>query len=515
MMQRRSSAPPLGSRLLGTPDESVQLARIRVQALLTVTVVVTNLVGIAVVAVLVVWVVPGPTVLTSEFVWINSIAVPVYVVAALLAGLTWGTRRLTSDLRWATEGSIPDETQQRTAFRAPWRLTRVQIILWGLAFVLFTTVYGLVNPAVIPKVAFTILFAGATVTAFGNLLSQFALRPVAARALEAGGPVRRRSLGVTGRTAVAWVLGTGLPLTGLMLIAVFSFIRPASSAQMAISILAIGSVILCFGLALIVISVRATAAPMRAVQLGMERVAGGDLTASVVVYDATEVGALQGGFNRMAEGLRERDLLRDLFGRHVGEDVARNALERNPELGGEEREVAVLFVDIVGSTTLAATRSPIDVVTLLNRFFAIVVAESDRRGGMVNKFEGDGALVVFGAPSELDDAYGAALATARSMSTRLRADVPECEVGIGVSSGPAVAGNVGANERYEYTVVGDPVNEASRLCDHAKTEVPGAVAASARTVERAGESERAHWRVDGEVLLRGRTEPTGVAAAVT
>lgn len=143
-----------------------------------------------------------------------------------------------------------------------------------------------------------------------------------------------------------------------MLIAVFSFIRYASPTSLAVSILALGGVILCFGLLLVVISVRATEAPIRSVQLGMAEVADGKLDAEVIVYDGTELGELQTGFNRMAEGLREREKIRDLFGRHVGQEVASNALRHRPELGGEERDVSVLFVDIIGSTTLTATRSP-------------------------------------------------------------------------------------------------------------------------------------------------------------
>ncbi|MBF4476647.1 adenylate/guanylate cyclase domain-containing protein, partial [Rhodococcus rhodochrous] len=89
-------------------------------------------------------------------------------------------------------------------------------------------------------------------------------------------------------------------------------------------------------------------------------------------------------------------------------------------------------------------------------------------------------------------------------------EVPECRAGIGVTAGRAVAGNIGAQERFEYTVIGDPVNEAARLSDLAKT-VPGYVAASARTVQLAPEDERARWELGEEITLRGRSEPTRLA----
>src|SRR5207302_1296345 len=100
-------------------------------------------------------------------------------------------------------------------------------------------------------------------------------------------------------------------------------------------------------------------------------------------------------FNRMAVGLRERERLRDLFGRHVGEDVARHALESGVQLGGELRQAGILFVDVVGSTAMALELPPHEVVDRLNRFFAIVLETVAARGGWLNKFEGDAALCVF------------------------------------------------------------------------------------------------------------------------
>src|SRR6185369_4569757 len=116
-----------------------------------------------------------------------------------------------------------------------------------------------------------------------------------------------------------------------------------------------------------------TATPVRVVRSALKQVEKGDLDCNVVVFDGTELGELQAGFNTMVGGLRERERVRDLFGRHVGEDVARTAMENDVELGGEVREVAVLFVDLVGSTRLAATRPPHEVVEILNAFFAVVI----------------------------------------------------------------------------------------------------------------------------------------------
>ncbi|WP_415847427.1 adenylate/guanylate cyclase domain-containing protein, partial [Tsukamurella strandjordii] len=145
-------------------------------------------------------------------------------------------------------------------------------------------------------------------------------------------------------------------------------------------------------------------------------------------------------------------------------------MESEPELGGVEQRVAVIFIDIVGSTELAAQRPAGEVVQILNRFCGVVVAEVNSRGGLVNKFEGDAVLAIFGAPAPLSDPAGAALAAARAMMTRLRREVPEVRAGCGVTYGVVVAGYVGAADRFEYTVIGDPVNEASRLSTAAKAD---------------------------------------------
>jgi adenylate cyclase len=149
-------------------------------------------------------------------------------------------------------------------------------------------------------------------------------------------------------------------------------------------------------------------------------------------------------------------------------------------------------------------------VALLNRFFAIVVDEVDRNCGLVNKFEGDAALAIFGAPNRLESPEDAALAAARCMADRLCDEIPECQAGIGVAAGQVVAGNVGAKERFEYTVIGEPVNEAARLCELAKSH-PGGLLATADALERASEGESAHWRLGDTVTLRGHERPTRLA----
>ncbi len=170
----------------------------------------------------------------------------------------------------------------------------------------------------------------------------------------------------------------------------------------------------------------------------------------------------------------------------------------------------MLFIDLIGSTQLAATRPPAEVVALLNEFFRVVVDTVLKHGGFVNKFQGDAALCIFGAPIEHPDASGAALACARELHDELASVLEETEFGIGVSAGRAIAGHIGAQARFEYTVIGDPVNEAARLTELAKLE-DGHVLASAIAVSGASDAEALCWRVGEIVDLRGRAAPTQLA----
>ncbi|UJW32810.1 adenylate/guanylate cyclase domain-containing protein [Saccharothrix sp. AJ9571] len=508
-----TTARPLGSWLLGSADQRDAVLRVRLNLLLITSIVLANVIGALVVIALVVLVIPGPSVFAPDLVFWQAVVLPIYVGLSLLVGVVWGRRRAVRTLSWVFEGRAPSQRERRTALRVPIRLARVQAVFWLGATLLFTTVTALELPGAAFKVGFTVAFGGIVVCANSYLLSEFALRPVAARVLSTGPPMRRRVIsGITVRMLLAWLLGTGLPVLGLMLVAVFALIRDdVTTEQLSLAVLVLGAVIGVFGFLLVTLTARATAAPVRTVRAALAKVEKGELDTEVAVFDGTELGQLQSGFNRMVGGLRERERIRDLFGRHVGEEVAEKALERQAGLGGEVREVAVLFVDVIGSTTLAATRPPGEVVELLNRFFAVVVSAVHAHDGFVNKFEGDAALAVFGAPVDQPDAPGQALAAAREMGRRLVDEVPDCQAGIGVAAGPAVAGNIGHESRFEYTVIGDPVNEAARLTELAKA-VPGRVVASMAAVEAAAKGEGRCWQQIEETVLRGRTEATRIAA---
>ncbi|HEX7716938.1 MAG TPA: adenylate/guanylate cyclase domain-containing protein, partial [Marmoricola sp.] len=290
--------------------------------------------------------------------------------------------------------------------------------------------------------------------------------------------------GVGDRAVFIWALTSGVPLLGLVLLIGFAPATGATLHRIAVSGVVVGAIVLVSGTIAMVLFARSIGEPLCDLSEALAQVETGDLDVAVAVDDNGEIGQLQAGLNRMVHALREREQLRDLFGRHVGEDVARRALEHGVALGGEEREAAALFVDVVG-----------------------------QYGGLVNKFEGDAALCIFGAPLELPDPAGSALAAARTMAARLRVDVPDLDAGIGVSHGIVIAGNIGSTARLEYTVIGDPVNEAARLTEQAK-ERPERVVASQRIVDRAASDEGSRWRLLEPLLLRGRAEATTLAVPV-
>jgi adenylate cyclase len=510
---RLPDTPDYGSWLLGKSTESPVRRRVRIQTITTTFILAANLFGIAVAVPLLTVVFPVPSVFSDAPAWITWMIAPAYVILALLIGAFWITRRMVNALRWSIEGRRPTREDQLNAFLAPWRVARAHLILWGVGTVLLTTLYGLQNTKFIPRFLFITSFAGVIVATACYLLTEFALRPVAAQALEAGAPPRRLTAGIMGRLMLVWFLGS-LPVVGIALLAVFAVsLQNLTERQFAVAVWMLAILALVVGFALMWIVSWLTATPVRVVRTALKHVEKGDFDCNVVVFDGTELGELQRGFNTMVDGLRERERVRDLFGRHVGREVAAAAEQQRPKLGGEERHVAMIFVDIIGSTQLVTGRPATEVVDLLNRFFAVVVEEVDRHHGFVNKFEGDAALAVFGAPNHLDSPEDEALAASRAIARRIRDEVPEFEAGIGVASGEAVAGNVGAKERFEYTVIGEPVNEAARLCELSK-ETPAHLLASSDTVRNASESECRHWTFGDSVTLRGHDEPTRLALPV-
>lgn len=518
LLQRWVDAVVASRFLIGDPDEDGQAIGRRVRGMTLAVSMLSNVIGTAVVIAYALLVLTKPDDYDREAALvINLGTATAYVIVAFVIGGWWGRRRVEAGplgtSAWLRSEDPPTDAQRDRVIRAPQRIMVVQIVLWGVATALFFGVNAwFVDARLAVSIGITVALGGITTSTASYLASELALRPAMHRALASGRVSRRGVPGVSARILLAWALGTAVPVLGLLFSAISALVPSLSAGvvttqELAITVLVLGGIGLLFGAVVMLLAAYATVHPLASMRRGLSRVGEGDLQVRLPVWDSTEIGELQGGFNEMVEGLRERERVRDLFGRQVGADVAAQAIAGGIRLGGELRPVGVLFVDLVGSTALAARADPEEVVALLNRFLAVVVEVVEECGGFVNKFEGDAALAIFGAPAASEDAAGDALRAARRMHARLVHEVPELTAAIGVAYGEAVAGHIGTEQRFEYTVIGDPVNEAARLCELAKQQ-PELTLASGTAVDAAAPGEEPAWRPDGATVLRGRAQAT-------
>src|SRR5436190_3971533 len=403
----------------GRTTEAASLSR-QTRRRMTISLVGANVAGGLVVWVFLTYVLPTTNGFADAAV--NDVAFLIYLPLALWGGYRWAVKDGAELRVWLDQSDErPPTPRERTiALRTASRITVMHAVLWGGAVVIFASINGTVTGQAAFTVALTLALAGLMTSTIGYLLAEQMMRPTVQRVLAYEPLLRPEVPGVRVRLLLAWALGTGAPLLAIVLVggqalgeSSFSTERLAATAGF-LALAGIG-----VGMAAVLIAARSIAEPLGSLREAVERVRVGDVSVSVPVDDSSEVGLLQAGFNSMVAGLRERERLEDLFGRHVGEDVARQALDGGVKLGGEVREAAVLFIDIVGSTSLAESRRPEEIVELLNRFFAVVVEVVADHGGWINKFEGDAALCIFGAPLGLPDAAGCALAAARAMRARL------------------------------------------------------------------------------------------------
>ncbi|TFV53899.1 adenylate/guanylate cyclase domain-containing protein [Geodermatophilus sp. DF01-2] len=494
---------PAAARRLDAALEWAPTGR-RAVPVIVVLAVAANLVGVATVALLLVGLSVGArddgggrTVIVLTALGYLAVALPLGVLA--------GLRLQRRTAAWLAAGRRPTPEDAARALRLPVDIALLAAVTWLGGAVLVGVVGAVVSPFPLVglRLALAALLGGVVTAGVTYLLAVRIARAVTVRALEAHPPTGALSLGVRPRLLLTWGLTSGVPLLALTLL----FLDPSNPEgpnETAIVFLTV--VALFVGLLATVLTGRSVGAPLRDLRRAVQRVGAGDHEVRVPVDDAGEIGLLQEGVNTMVAGLAERERLRDLFGRHVGTPVAQQALVTGASLGGEVRTVAALFVDIAGSTSLVLRTGPEQMVGLLNRFFAVVVDTVEGEGGLVNKFEGDAALCVFGAPTSHPDPAGAALRAARRISAAVQA-AGELDLGVGVACGPVWAGQVGAASRLEYTVIGDPVNEAARLSDLAKDQ-PGRASSSEEAVRAAGDDEALHWVTGAVAELRGRHQPT-------
>jgi adenylate cyclase len=267
-----------------------------------------------------------------------------------------------------------------------------------------------------------------------------------------------------------WAVSAGICPIGSLLLLLFAPPSPGANPQW--FGLFVGSVGIAFGLCSAVLIGRSVTQPVDQLRAAAQAVTEGRLDVHVPLRRADEFGSLIGEFNRMVEGLREKERLYKTFGLHVGRKTAEQILARDPGLGGTEQEISVMFVDIRSFTAHSANLAPDETVGLLNEFLrAMVEVVEDEHGGMINKFLGDGFMALFGVDSDAPDHADKALAAGRSMQRTLedlnrertqRGD-EAIGIGIGINTGRVIVGSIGSPDRMEFTVIGNTVNVASRI----------------------------------------------------
>ncbi len=251
---------------------------------------------------------------------------------------------------------------------------------------------------------------------------------------------------------------------------------------------------------------------LKRLNFAMKKVEELDYTHVDPVRTGDELEDLARGFNRMVDGLKERDNLRTTFGKYMTASVMEHLLSGKVALGGESLKVTILFTDIRSFTSLSEKMDPQQLVGLLNEYFSEMVSIVMQEDGVVDKYIGDAIMAVFGAPvPKPGDAVNAVRAAVRmrqslqNLNRRLEErGVPPLRTGIGIHTGEVVAGNIGSEKRMEYTVIGDAVNLASRLESNTK-EVGVNVLISEDTYELTKHMILA--RPVREITVKGRKKP--------
>jgi adenylate cyclase len=228
-------------------------------------------------------------------------------------------------------------------------------------------------------------------------------------------------------------------------------------------------VVAAIGLA--IFAAHSVADPLRSVEEAMAEVERGELGGSCPVVTNDEIGAVAEGFNRMLEGLREREMIRETFGRYVTREIRDEILAGRASVEGEVEEVTMLFADLRDFTPWVERTEPREVVRDLNEYFTEMEAAIRAHRGLVLQYIGDEIEAVFGAPLRAADHADRALSAALEMRRRLEAlnarraaaGKPPLRNGIGIHTGTVLAGNIGSAERLTYALVGDAVNLASRI----------------------------------------------------
>jgi len=257
--------------------------------------------------------------------------------------------------------------------------------------------------------------------------------------------------------------------------------------------------------------------PIKKLVAAMKKVSKGDLNQSVRIRRKDEIGVLGASFNSMTEGLREKEQIKSTFGKFVSDEVAETVLaEGSLKLGGEYKEVTVFFSDIRSFTTISEKMEPHELIAMLNEYYNIMVDIIIKYHGVIDKYVGDEIMALWGAytkrENDIELCVRAALEQLKALETwndkRRAKGEPDIRIGIGINTGQVVSGKMGAEQRLEYTVIGDTVNTAERLCSNASKKGLHSLIVTEYTYNAIRDIVVA--KEGGEIPLKGKEEEVKV-----
>ena len=424
---------------------------------------------------------------------LHEVVHPLLVFAALIALGHWLNNRWVAPINRATQGQPLSEREaalvRRRALLFPYVLAGVTFAGWvvaglmsgfGMPFLMGRNVSVQEGVRVVFGVS---VLAGSVTTAFIFFVSEQIWRqrlPLLFPAGDLSAVPRVPRLAVRVRLLAIFLLTAVVPLAVLGILA---YVRgldlldadPATargivSGLRSTVLFFVGvGVVVAVGLALF--AANSVAGPLKDVEAAMAEVEQGRLDGRAPVVSTDEIGAVAEGFNRMLHGLREREMVKETFGKYVTPEIRDEILAADTAGEGELKEVTVLFADIRDFTPWVEATAPRDVVRDLNEYFTEMAEAIRAQRGLVLQFIGDEIEAVFGAPIAARDHATMAVRAALDMRGRLHAwnarreaaGKPALRHGIGIHTGTVLAGNIGGAERLSYALVGDPVNLASRI----------------------------------------------------
>ena len=259
----------------------------------------------------------------------------------------------------------------------------------------------------------------------------------------------------------------------------------------AVAIIITTVIVLLFGILVMTVFVTVMIKPIRLLVNGVTAIAAGDFDQKINIKRSDELGDLTGAFNEMAKSLKEKEVMRGAFSKVVTKSVMDHLIQHPDglKLGGEKRVCTVFFSDIRGFTPMSEALSAEEVVHILNEYFTAMTAIIFKYQGTLDKYMGDAIMAIWGAPIEMSDHAERAVLAAVEMGEKMKElqakwrmeGKREVNIGIGINSGEVVVGNIGSNERLEYTAIGDNVNLTQRLESVAEK---GQILISSATYER-------------------------------